>query len=268
MAHAMGLETASSRSRLSAALVLCCWLLGSNAARLIAAEPALTQPYQVQSPLAGQGIPPEDRTAVVVDVSLDQILSADIKRNSFKAAYFIQLSWYDSRAAPKIKNGTDTSSCSLPCEGTDSTLAGCCDDVWLPHVDFPNILKVAEVQPLGFNVLASPDSPRVMWITRVIGTWFSPYDFQAFPFDTQHLLLELELSPTLSSTTYLESGSTNRLSRTPHTTGTYSLYRTKQILQLLDTLNMSDCKGYTSNNTAVCLPADPAVPLKLQCMNE
>jgi hypothetical protein len=76
----MGFETAS-RSRVAVALVLCCWLFGFTVAEL-----ELTQPYQARSPLAGQGMPPEGLTAVVVDVSLDRILAVDVHRNSFEVS--------------------------------------------------------------------------------------------------------------------------------------------------------------------------------------
>jgi hypothetical protein len=66
------------------------------------------------------------------------------------------------RAAPAIETATnawaaDPASCALPCEGsgtpgTGVVEGGCCDGVWLPHIEIPNLTGLNQVLPGGWGL--------------------------------------------------------------------------------------------------------------------
>ena len=59
----------------------------------------------------------------------------------------------------------------------------------------------------------------VHWTVRLDGTWFSPYDFRAWPLEHQHLLVEMQPSNAIADKVSLVLGSTTSLTNTPHTKG-------------------------------------------------
>ncbi len=50
-------------------------------------------------------------------------------------------------------------------------MAGCCDDVWLPHMETPNLVSVDEEQPIRYRIHANPTTGIVTWSTRIVGKW-------------------------------------------------------------------------------------------------
>lgn len=100
----------------------------------------------------------------------------------------------------------------------------CPDD---PH---PNL--VAMPSPLSLHLPQRPQDqqPRyrinvnassgvVTWSTRLVGTWYAPLDFRAYPFDHQHILMELALAGSQSGRAALKWQHVAQLNNTAHTKG-------------------------------------------------
>lgn len=65
--------------------------------------------------------------------------------------HWIHLSWRDDTANETMLNATSAwlaanqnspgSGCNRVCDSTGIVQAGCCDGLFLPHIDLPNLLK-------------------------------------------------------------------------------------------------------------------------------
>ena len=70
--------------------------------------------------------------------------------------WWVVLSWTDAEAYEAIANRTaaavqplpdsgGTTGCGRPCDGRLPHVGGCCDDVWLPDISLPNLLRYDQV---------------------------------------------------------------------------------------------------------------------------
>ncbi|GBF94477.1 hypothetical protein Rsub_07011 [Raphidocelis subcapitata] len=165
---------------------------------LLAAAAALPRcAAQQDEPLKGFGTAqPNATTRVWVSVFLDRLLDVNDHEYQFTAVVYLHLSWVDPRArfliaanAAQIRAGNRT--CERPCaNGRDSY--GCCDGVWQPFVAIPNTKFLSGDRVLRYALGADQGTDAVYFWTAVLGTWYTPMSFRAFPFDTQELLIQLE----------------------------------------------------------------------------
>ena len=111
--------------------------------------------------------------------------------------------------------------CTRTCESNAFLAAGCCDTLWLPHIDMPNLLSFdyQANQPRWRIWIDALDNKTVHWSTRLDATWFSPFDFRAWPLEHQHLLMEFQLPASISSQVSLALGSTAPIQNAPHVKG-------------------------------------------------
>lgn len=158
-------------------------------------------------------------TAVYVSAGLDRLLDVDDRQYRFELVMFIMLTWTDPRAEAAIQNSTAnytaTGNCINFCTsarrpGSEPQLC-CGGDLWLPHLEFMNVIGFPEERVLRYGIRA--DGPAVAWWTHVEGTFYTSMSFKAFPFDTQRLIMQvsyggaLEESPVqfLPSTTSIRT---------------------------------------------------------------
>lgn len=202
---------------------------------------------QMLHPLQGQNLPPPGVTAVQVDIILDTIRAINSDSNSWNGVHWVHLSWNDSRAAPAIQTRTEAwtasgadgsflNNCSMPCDSSGSPTAGCCDGVWLPHVDTNNLITLSQEASYRWRIWVDPvttvstsingtttnvttASNRVHWVARLTAEYQSPFDFRAWPFEHQHLLFELQVPAALGDRMYLVMGQAALADHTPHHKG-------------------------------------------------
>ncbi|KAF8055655.1 hypothetical protein HT031_006677 [Scenedesmus sp. PABB004] len=165
------------------------------------------------NPFQGQGVAPAGSVKIYLTVLLERVLGVDQRNYGFEAITYFYMSWHDPRAKEavtkfsKLQNDPTYNSgngCIRFCDnaydesfgrfaganGTSSRL--CCDGVWLPGFGFRNAHSLPEgrVEPL-YAIVVAPDNETVTWRLTTHGTYFTPMDFHAFPFDSQDLIIEL-----------------------------------------------------------------------------
>eukprot|EP00884_Botryococcus_braunii_P000774 jgi/Botrbrau1/10698/Bobra.357_1s0002.1 len=154
----------------------------------------------IDSPFVGQGVPPPNGVDVFMSIYLDRLLHLNQLEYYFHAVMWAYLSWEDERAATAVKQATqtfnETGVCQRPCYNIDRPLPGaaaCCDTLWLPTFIIRNIEEYPQgrSQPAHIQVL-----PRnvVTWRVQFAAQFYTPMDMMAFPFDTQKLMVHLQLS--------------------------------------------------------------------------
>ncbi|KXZ48943.1 hypothetical protein GPECTOR_24g233 [Gonium pectorale] len=89
----------------------------------------------------------------------------------------------------------------------------------MPHVELPNMILYDQDQIPRYRINANSSSGTVTWSTRLVGTWYTPLDFRAYPFDHQHLLLELAIADSQSAVAGLRWEHVAKLNNTAHTKG-------------------------------------------------
>ena len=62
----------------------------------------------------------------------------------------------------------------------------CCDDVWLPTIKVRNVIGSLEERDQGEMIILDSED-NVGWFVELEGTFFSPFHFAEFPFDSQQL---------------------------------------------------------------------------------
>ncbi|KAF8059117.1 hypothetical protein HT031_005289 [Scenedesmus sp. PABB004] len=202
-----------------ALLALALLLAGGLARRAGAQQP---QPFQGQGDAA-----PAVPTDVYVSAFVDRLLAVDDRAYAFQVVWFY-LSWRDPRAraqleenAAKLTAPNSTYECASPCQSNNKPIAGgCCDGVWMPYIAFSNLKWLPQDRVVRFGFGTMPDSDGVFQWRSVHATYFTPMDLRAFPFDTQHLLIQMEVPQARSG---WSGGLVNLL---PSTTGS-SLFTAK-----------------------------------------
>ncbi|KXZ45715.1 hypothetical protein GPECTOR_51g701 [Gonium pectorale] len=142
----------------------------------------------------------------------------------FEAVWWVVLSWRDARAPAVVEQATASAmapggSCGRPCDSGGLATMGCCDGIWMPHMEMPNLLSFADDQQPRYRINANTSSGVVTWRTRIVGTWSAPLDYRAYPFDHQHLLLELSIHDSQAGAAGLKWERVDKLNNTAHTKG-------------------------------------------------
>ncbi|KAG1680754.1 hypothetical protein FOA52_008087 [Chlamydomonas sp. UWO 241] len=185
-------------------------------------------------PFRGQGVLPTGRVLVEVNVHLDKLVHIVEDERTWRAVVWVQLTWQDTTAFDAVRASTQAwaddvrvgnqssadSVCALPCDSSASVEAGCCDTLWLPHIEFPNLMafRYEDISP-RWRIWLSGDGTTVNWAVRVDADWFSVYDFRAWPLEHQHLLIEMQPSVSIASRVALRFASTESVANTPHSKG-------------------------------------------------
>lgn len=71
----------------------------------------------------------------------------------------------------------------------------CCDNVWLPTVYIRNLYKFYIEDtgaPVSSAISVDYKAKQVVWMQHIRASFFAKYDFRAFPFDRQALVIEFE----------------------------------------------------------------------------
>ncbi|KAG2450733.1 hypothetical protein HYH02_004571 [Chlamydomonas schloesseri] len=188
-------------------------LLGSEAAGII-------PPWAPTLPTGPSGV-----TDVSVSALLERVTAFSTTENTYHAAWWVILTWKDAGAGEAVRARStqimndDGLSCSRACDSSSLPSGGCCDSIWLPHIELPNMLTYDEDQIPRYRINANATSGTVTWSTRIIGRWYSPLDFRAYPFDHQHLLMELYIADSQSHAVGLKWEHVAKLNNTAHTKG-------------------------------------------------
>lgn len=144
---------------------------------------------------------------VYVSTFLDRLLSVDDRAYTFEAVVFVYMSWRDPAAKRQITRNRNlltapnsTYECKQPCSSNLKLLAsGCCDGLWTPYVAFTNVKSLSQDRMvrygLGFNTEESKEGgDEYVFQWQVIhATWYTSMDLRAFPFDTQNLVIQMEV---------------------------------------------------------------------------
>ena len=185
------------------------------------------QPFAGQGapPPASPGGP----TPVYASAYLDRLVEVHTGRYSFDAVYYVSFSWTDPRATAEVERATREAyggdgggsggagggeegegaveeeemdeeieeeeqveeasrTCRRPCE---AGVARCCDTLWLPGSALRNVDELPEGRVAEEVVRVDPATGGVRWTQLLHGVFFTPMDFHGFPFESQHLLVEL-----------------------------------------------------------------------------
>ncbi|GAB4823255.1 hypothetical protein N2152v2_010301 [Parachlorella kessleri] len=159
---------------------------------------ALSVQGQRLSPLQGQGWPPVGGTTVYVSAVIDRMLAIDDNLYRFEAVVYLYLSWQDPRAEEALINGTaaaeEAGSCKKPCSMEYAWMPGerCCDHIFLPHFDVTNVRAFSSSNVVRYGIIF--ENGAVGWWTHLQGEFYTPFQFHAFPFDDQYLIIQLELA--------------------------------------------------------------------------
>ncbi|KAG2494258.1 hypothetical protein HYH03_007613 [Edaphochlamys debaryana] len=215
-----GLSTLARPRRLPQTLrpIVGCLVLGL----LLAFSRALLA--QMDEPFPGSSTPPPaGHTTVNSSIFLERILGMDMDHNTYQAAWWVVFTWYDPAASAAVSTATGAAlrggDCGRWCESSGIALTGCCDGLWLPRVHLLNMVALSQEQISRHRIHANASSGIVTWSARLVGTWYSPFDSRAYPFEHQHLLLELGLSDAQAHTASLRWEQVAKLNNTPHTKG-------------------------------------------------
>lgn len=162
----------------------------------------------IADPLMGQGVAPKDEVEVHVSVFLEKLLDVDETNQRFTALFQLYFSWYDDRAFKKSQKSTAdfrngvTSTCSKMCRSdvparSDYTRTihelSCCDEVWLPSIKAKNIVGSFNERHQDYTIYLDLNG-NVGWKVQLQGTFFTPFYFAKFPFDSQELDLHFTQS--------------------------------------------------------------------------
>eukprot|EP00879_Flechtneria_rotunda_P032181 GHRR01035348.1.p1 GENE.GHRR01035348.1~~GHRR01035348.1.p1 ORF type:complete len:171 (+),score=11.48 GHRR01035348.1:36-548(+) len=118
---------------------------------------------------------------------------------SLQAVTWIYLSWRDPRTRGLIEQNeakliepNSTYVCSTPCQSNQIGRAGgCCDGVWTPYIAFTNIKWLPQDRVARYGLGFDRTSDSVFQWRSVHATYYTPMDLRAFPFDKQHLLIQV-----------------------------------------------------------------------------
>ncbi|KXZ50926.1 hypothetical protein GPECTOR_14g172 [Gonium pectorale] len=202
---------------------------GLLAALLLLAVPSCAQrPY----PLPGSDgpLPTDTLTGATtpIDVNtivlLERVISIDEKANEYSAIWWVILTWPDPTAGATVAKATarfmqPEGNCSYTCDSGGLPSMGCCDGIWLPHIELLNLMLYDSDQQPRWRINANSTSGTVTWSTRLVGTWYAPLDYRAYPFDHQHMLLELAIADSQSTVAALKWDHVAKLNNTAHTKG-------------------------------------------------
>lgn len=183
------------RSRFRQSADLLSVLLGLHLLLVLACRPCSAQ---MNSPLAGQGLPRLETQKVYVSPYLDRLLKVDEENYRWEAVLYFYLTWEDPYAFDSARAtgaemlfNASTMPCSFQCSTIVSNLF-CCDQIYLPGLFFKNVYAFPQDRGTLNNVFFEINNGSgVMWESRVHGVFYQPMDFSHFPFDSFDLLAEV-----------------------------------------------------------------------------
>ena len=89
--------------------------------------------------------------------------------------------------------------CERPCfegfENSPKDQPDCCDKIWLPTVYLSNLYQFfveATGAPITSSISVDYEGGRVVWQQHLRASFYAEYDFRAFPFDRQALVVQFE----------------------------------------------------------------------------
>ncbi|KAG2438169.1 hypothetical protein HXX76_005776 [Chlamydomonas incerta] len=196
-------------------------------------RPAAAQlPYPLQgsalpapagSGLAG-GAGGSGKVYVNVTALLERVYAMGADTSTYSAMWWLILTWSDPAAGDAVTQRTaqvlsGSDACNKSCDYSGLATAGCCDTIWLPHIELLNIVTYDDSQLPRYRINANASSGVVTWSTRLVGTWYAPFDFRAYPFEHQHLLLEMSIASYQAQDAGLVWQHVAKLNNTAHTKG-------------------------------------------------
>lgn len=162
---------------------------------------------QQLTPFQGRNTPPEGGLDVYISPVVDHLISVNDVEYKFQAVLYIVLTWTDERAAAAIVSSTQSAlynssynngaGCTYPCTtiyAWNTNPDGdnlCCDEVYLPHFEFVNVAGFSQDRVVRYAVRAGANG-KVAWWQHVQGEFYAPMSFNAFPFDTQYLSVQMQ----------------------------------------------------------------------------
>ncbi|KAI7836521.1 hypothetical protein COHA_009622 [Chlorella ohadii] len=169
---------------------------------LAAAAPAAAQQL---TPFQGRNAPLPGVTDVYVSAVVDHLVAVNDADYRFEAVLYMLLTWRDPRARLAVDTATEAAltnssynngnGCAqLPCTTIYAWTANrearptCCDDIWLPHFEFIN----DRVVRYGIRLPQDSSSDAVAWWVHIQGEFYTPLQFQSFPFDKQYLSVQVQ----------------------------------------------------------------------------
>ena len=64
-----------------------------------------------------------------------------------QAVVFYYLSWVDTRFKDEVLTATNANGCDFPCQSSSKVASGgCCDSVFLPHIENTNIYALSQAR--------------------------------------------------------------------------------------------------------------------------
>eukprot|EP00879_Flechtneria_rotunda_P014504 GHRR01015156.1.p1 GENE.GHRR01015156.1~~GHRR01015156.1.p1 ORF type:complete len:451 (+),score=130.85 GHRR01015156.1:966-2318(+) len=169
---------------------------------LLGRSTVLPAAAQMDMPFQGSGEEPPAVPAIVhVSSFVDRLLNVNDDMYEFEAVTWIYLSWRDPRTRGLIEQNeakliepNSTYVCSTPCQSNQIGRAGgCCDGVWTPYIAFTNIKWLPQDRVARYGLGFDRTSDSVFQWRSVHATYYTPMDLRAFPFDKQHLLIQMEV---------------------------------------------------------------------------
>ncbi|KAK9829624.1 hypothetical protein WJX72_006941 [[Myrmecia] bisecta] len=154
---------------------------------------------QQLSPLSGQGTAPPGDTQVDMAVYLDRLLDIDESSFTYTAVWYVYMNWTDTRVNTSTVAAENNPTCTTFCDSSSLGGFGCCDSVWRPNLQIPNLYGLSQDRNIRFRMTID-DAGAVTWFVRIMATFYSPMAFDAFPFDSQHLTLEMQLDEPVTAT--------------------------------------------------------------------
>ncbi|EFJ47497.1 hypothetical protein VOLCADRAFT_91876 [Volvox carteri f. nagariensis] len=99
-----------------------------------------------------------------------------------QAVWWLVLTWTDFNAGRVVQASTaategvaatsSSTNCSRYCDSGGLASMGCCDGIWLPHIELLNILQYFDDQLPRYRINANPSTGIVTWSTRLVGKWY------------------------------------------------------------------------------------------------
>ena len=92
---------------------------------------------------------PGSRIDISVSALLQRAISLDTTNSKYDAVWWVVLSWQDPTAGDEVlaRTGSVASTpCARGCDSNGLLSSGCCDSIWLPSVELPNLVAYDQVR--------------------------------------------------------------------------------------------------------------------------
>ncbi|MES2272631.1 MAG: hypothetical protein V4487_00365 [Chlamydiota bacterium] len=140
----------------------------------------LTSGYSEEVKLSSP--PSELPVSVNISLYLWNLLDFSEKNENFRAEFYLESTWKDSRLAFQGKDEFLTF--------TDDGAVKKLEEIWWPAFDFINGIDLSYTN----RILTIHPDGTVEYSIKVLGTFFTKMNLRKFPFDEQFLLIKIESS--------------------------------------------------------------------------